>query len=111
VVIANAGIAGPHDALTGKFTTTPPSITELKDHLWSSSQSELNAALNVNVTGSYVTFLAFLTLLDAGNKHEDSVGKAGYNPSQFITTGSIAGLIRGNIVGHPYSASMYSIAI
>jgi NAD(P)-dependent dehydrogenase (short-subunit alcohol dehydrogenase family) len=104
-VIANAGIAGPWDAVNGKFTSTPPSLSELQAHLWSTSAANANEVSAVNVIAAYFTFLAFLPLLEAGNTHESSPGKSGYVPSQFITTSSIAGYSRANMVGYPYGAS------
>jgi NAD(P)-dependent dehydrogenase (short-subunit alcohol dehydrogenase family) len=103
-LIANAGIAGPADGIKA-FETAPPSIEELQAHLWSTTEGEANSVSNINITASHFTFLAFLKLLDAGNTHIDSIGKAGYVTSQFIATSSIAGFIRNNIVGYPYSAS------
>jgi NAD(P)-dependent dehydrogenase (short-subunit alcohol dehydrogenase family) len=59
----------------------------------------------LNFTGTLNTFASFLPLLDAGNKHPDSVGKEGYVQSQFITLGSIASFSREIVMDIPYAAS------
>jgi NAD(P)-dependent dehydrogenase (short-subunit alcohol dehydrogenase family) len=92
------------DAFTGNFTGTP-SLSDLQKHLWSTPQSEVDSTFALNVTGAYFTFLVFLPLLEKGNTHPDSISRAGYVSSQFITTGSIAGFSRANMVGYPYGAS------
>jgi NAD(P)-dependent dehydrogenase (short-subunit alcohol dehydrogenase family) len=103
-VIANSGMGGPPDAVNGGFSSAP-TLTQLREHLWSTDQSEANSVSQVNTIGSYFTFLAFLELLEAGNTHHSSRGKDGYIPSQFITNSSIAGLSRANMYGYPYAAS------
>lgn len=96
------------DAHTGNFTGTP-SILDLQKHLWSTPQLEVDSLFALNVSAAYFTFLAFLPLLAAGNTHPESVGSAGYLKSQFITTGSIAGFSRQNMVGFPYGASKSAV--
>ena len=103
-VIANAALAGPADAVTGGFSGTP-TLKQLQEHLWATPLDESNDVARFNVMGSYFTFLAFLNLLEAGNTHEASPGKSGYIPSQFITTSSVAGFSRNNMLGYPYGAS------
>ena len=61
--------------------------------------------MDVNVLGSFHTFLAFLNLLDAGNKHADSSGSKGWMQSQFITTSSHTGTCRSEDIGYEYHAS------
>lgn len=103
-VVANAGIAGPWDSIN-KSTSSPPTLSELQAHLWATSDIEANEVSAVNVIAAYFTFLAFLPLLEAGNTNESSPGKSGYIPSQFITTSSVAGYSRKNMVGFPYGVS------
>jgi NAD(P)-dependent dehydrogenase (short-subunit alcohol dehydrogenase family) len=101
-VIANSGAAGPTDALTAPSN---PSLADIQKHLWSTPHSSITEVFDLNITAAYFTFLAFLPLLEKGNTHPDSVSKAGYVKSQFITTGSIAGYCRNNLIGYPYGAS------
>ncbi|KAJ1042564.1 hypothetical protein NDA14_000341 [Ustilago hordei] len=75
-LICNAGIGGKFLRSYGQH---PPSVPnpksqaekdrefgEIVDELWSFSQSDCAAILNTNVTGNYLTALAFLPLLKAG---------------------------------------------
>jgi NAD(P)-dependent dehydrogenase (short-subunit alcohol dehydrogenase family) len=101
-VIANSGAAGPTDALTGPSN---PTLSDIQKHLWSTPHSSITSLFDLNITAAYFTFLAFLPLLEKGNTHPESVGNAGYVNSQFITTGSIAGFSRNNVIGYPYGAS------
>ena len=66
--------------------------------------------LNVNVLGSFNTFLAFLKLLDAGNHHPDSRGKKDFIQSQFIPICSLASFSRKENVSHMYMASKAALA-
>ncbi|KAI8949569.1 short chain dehydrogenase [Xylaria longipes] len=65
LVIANSGITGPvaryHPDL---------SISELRQRLFEDvSMDDFTQTMHINVTGAYFTMLAFLELLDAGNKN------------------------------------------
>lgn len=113
VLIANSGILGP---LSGYLFPTAgggggllgngddggiPSIEEIQTKLWGISMEEFTKPMHVNVTGVFYTFLAFLDLLDNGNKiHNGSRPK-----SQVIIMASIAGLSRVPGAGFAYSAS------
>ena len=64
LVIANSGILGP----TACFDPTK-SIRELRKAMFDEvTMSDFTQTFHVNVTGAYFTMLAFLDLLDAGNK-------------------------------------------
>ncbi|KAJ1022249.1 hypothetical protein NDA13_005163 [Ustilago tritici] len=75
-LICNAGIGGK---FLRSYGQDPPSVPnpksqaekdrefgEIVDELWSFSESDCAAILNTNVTGNYLTALAFLPLLKAG---------------------------------------------
>ncbi|SOV01747.1 related to NADPH-dependent beta- ketoacyl reductase [Ustilago sp. UG-2017a] len=76
ILICNAGIGGK---FLRSYGQDPPSVPnpksqaekdrefgEIVDELWSFSESDCAAILNTNVTGNYLTALAFLPLLKAG---------------------------------------------
>ena len=64
VVIANAGI----DGAKTKAVKPTMSISEIRQQLWVPSTDEFTEAFSVNTVGVYYTFVAFLELLDAGNR-------------------------------------------
>lgn len=102
-IIANSGVMGP-------VTSLPPrdpdaTINEIQQQLWNTSHVESLSPLDVNVLGSYYTFVAFLNLLDAGNKHPDSRGTKEVIHSQFISITSMAAFVHRENVGYPYMAS------
>lgn len=99
VLLANSGVIGPyHGALFANGNT--PSIQDLQDTLWSSSIDHFNSPWKVNVAGAFYASIAFLDLLDAGNKHGNV-----YQKSQVIVTSSIAAYSRSPAAGFAYSAS------
>ena len=70
LLVANAGIHGP-----GVAYNPATSVQELRRTLFDGAgtatvkaEQEFTEALHVNATGSFFTMLAFLELLDAGNK-------------------------------------------
>jgi len=102
-VIANSGVLGP-------MTFLPPrpadaTVADIQQQLWDTSFTESQTALNVNILGSFYTFVVFLKLLEAGNNQADSRGKKDFIQSQFITTTSLAAFSRQENVGYPYMAS------
>ena len=63
-------------------------IRELQEYLWNNSDpTSFTQVLNVNVTGVYFTTIAFLGLLEAGNKPGNSLEGV---TSQVISISSIA---------------------
>ena len=69
---------------------------------------EFTQTSHVNVTGVYFTMVAFLALLDQGNKSEKSptTQPGGVKvKSQFIVTTSVAGVSRKAMAGFAYPAS------
>lgn len=99
VLHANSGVVGPS---TSKLFANgnQPSIKELQEILWAPSMDDFNSAWNVNVTGSFYTAIAFLDLLDAGNKKGNV-----YQKSQIVVTTSIAAYSRSPAAGMAYTAS------
>lgn len=107
LLIANAGISGP--SLNGPngiriWGPDPSSLEDVQKHLWNSDQDSFNQAMAVNVGGVYYSIVAFLPLLDAGNKKGNVV-----QSSQVITTSSIAGFTRVPAAHYAYSASKAAV--
>ena len=103
VVIANSGSTGP--TLNGLPKDRTPSITEVYEYLWKPSMEEFNDAFTVNSSAMFYTLVAFLPLLDAGNKHPASPAISAGIKSQFIATASINGLSRKPGMGFAYTGS------
>lgn len=59
--------------------------------------------------GVFHTFVAFLSLLDAGNTHAASRGRRDFIQSQFVTVSSMAGLSRTEDVSHLYGAGKAAV--
>lgn len=102
-VIANSGITGPSMAALNKLKE--PSIDQIHEALWNVSQEDFTQTFAVNDTAMFFTCLAFLKLLDAGNKDDKSPIKGQGIKSQFIATSSIGGFSRNLLAGFAYSAS------
>lgn len=76
LLVCNAGIGGrflksygPQDA-AAKSRSNDEVFQETVDELWSFSEDDCNSILNTNVTGNYLTALAFLPLLKSGTSQE-----------------------------------------
>ncbi|KAI1781342.1 short chain dehydrogenase [Hypoxylon cercidicola] len=110
LLIANSGIYGP----TNMWNPTS-SIKELRKSLFEDvSMEDFTQAFHVNVTGTFFTALAFLELLDEGNKQAVKGGfgaptKPGSDApsiqSQVIITSSISGYSRQFISAPAYAGS------
>ncbi|KAI0812068.1 hypothetical protein GGR55DRAFT_611419 [Xylaria sp. FL0064] len=97
LVFANSGISGP--TLSG--LPKDADIATLQKHLDSWDTVAFDQTLSTNVTGVFNTVVAFLPLLDAGNKREGRPKQR----SQIIATGSIGAYNRIPLAGYAYSAS------
>ncbi|KAF2761143.1 NAD(P)-binding protein [Pseudovirgaria hyperparasitica] len=87
LLVANAGMLGP----CPRVDTSTVSIAEYAKVQLDIPMEVFTDVLHVNTTGSYYTALAFLELLDAGNKK----GNMGYQcPSQIVLTASIFSFMR-----------------
>lgn len=66
---------------------------------------DFNQTFMVNTTAVFYTFGAFMSLLDAGNKHAESPGKKLGIDSHFVVTSSIGSLSKRPGMGYAYAAS------
>jgi NAD(P)-dependent dehydrogenase (short-subunit alcohol dehydrogenase family) len=103
VVIANHGIMGP--TLDDLPNDPIPSLAELQAFLWKTSMSDFNETYNINTTSMFYTLLAFLPLLDQGNKCDKSPTIATGVKSQFVATASIGAFSRRPSAGYAYAGS------
>lgn len=108
LLIANSGIMGPlmKPPAAAADGSLPP-LSQVRDELFNIPMDEFNKVLNVNVTGSYYTVLAFLPLLEASNKRRPApeAGVVGAPTAQVIITSSIAGFARMVPFSFAYNAS------
>jgi NAD(P)-dependent dehydrogenase (short-subunit alcohol dehydrogenase family) len=121
LVIANSGVLGPYQSFGGDGGPLP-SIRALRARLFDDvSLDAFNEPLHVNVTGAYFTMLAFLELLDAGNRNAlkggfgkpAGAGEGGEVPlvqSQVIFTGSVGSYSRERASPPAYVASKSAVA-
>jgi NAD(P)-dependent dehydrogenase (short-subunit alcohol dehydrogenase family) len=110
LVIANAGVPGPLEGYNPDL-----SISELRKRMFDGvSMEDFNAAYHVNATGALFTMLAFLELLDAGNKKALQGGFGGpilgngsvpAIQSQVIFNASVSGFTRSRWTAPAYAAS------
>lgn len=103
LLIANSGYLG--DVTNMAPRSASQTVDELQKELWNQTSSDACKVVDTNIAGSYFTFLAFLSLLGAGNTHPDSLGKSGLLQSQFIATTSFGGLCRAEAPSMLYNAS------
>jgi diacylglycerol diphosphate phosphatase/phosphatidate phosphatase len=105
LIVANAGIMGPRP-LKSALNEPPPSISEYRAHALIMPMADFTQTYAVNATGVYYTTLAFLGLLDAGNKR----GNMGLERrSQVIATSSIAGYSGPNGTSFAYNSSKAAV--
>ncbi|RYP86135.1 hypothetical protein DL769_000813 [Monosporascus sp. CRB-8-3] len=115
LVVANSGVLGPDKSYNPAL-----SVTELRQTLFDEVPMEdFTQAFHVNVSGAYFTMLAFLELLDAGNKEALRGGfgapiEVGSDvpsiQSQVIFTSSISAYSRMRTSMPAYTASKAAIA-
>jgi len=100
LLVNNSGVFGPHTMDRPKNQ----SVKEFVDYFWNqASVEDFTRIFEVNVTGVLYTTLAFLELLDAGNK--EGRGLEGVS-SQVVTVSSIGGLRRDkNVASFAYQSS------
>ncbi|KAI6835256.1 hypothetical protein KC340_g5544 [Hortaea werneckii] len=104
LLYANAGVMGPKDRQNINAKSEKPSITEFQDALWQPELEEYTKALHVNCTSVHYTAIAFLDLLDAGNKKRNVP-----QDSQVLVTSSIAGFSRQLATSFAYSTSKAAV--
>lgn len=106
LLVANSGVGGTGVGYKPALTSLP----DLRAHLMSMPMENFTQTFHVNTTGAWFTMVAFLELLDAGNKHAVSsppgtngvfgapVKEGSKTPtiqSQVIFTTSLAAVSRG----------------
>ncbi|KAI0967390.1 hypothetical protein F4678DRAFT_446540 [Xylaria arbuscula] len=101
LVIANSGIGGP--TLGG--LPKDADLATFQNYLASWDADAFNQTLTTNVAGVFNTVVAFLSLLDAGNKREGRPKQR----SQIIATGSIGAYNRVPFAGYAYGASKAAV--
>lgn len=98
LLITNAGKSGPMlESLKPRHT-----IQDFVQLAWSSPMEDFTSVFELNCTSIYYSVIAFLELLDAGNK-VDNPYKGG--KSQVIATASTASFLRNPRAGYAYLAS------
>jgi NAD(P)-dependent dehydrogenase (short-subunit alcohol dehydrogenase family) len=105
LVVANAGIMGPRP-LKDTPDGPPPSVSEYRAHALRTPMEEFTKTYAVNTTAVYYTALAFLDLLDQGNK------RANMGPdwcSQILATSSIGGFSRLRGASFAYNSSKAAV--
>jgi len=105
VLIANSGISGPQIAVS------PGSgIEEFQRQCWESGVEEFTETFGTNVAGAWYSVIAFLGLLDEGNKRGDREGGLGVK-SQVVLTSSIGGFNRLVPGGYAYGQSKAALTL
>lgn len=116
LLVANSGISGAGVRYDGSL-----SISDLRTQLLGIPMEKFTETFHVNVTGAWFTMVAFLELLDAGNKHAVSGkagafgspvkegGKAPSVQSQVVFTSSLAGFSRAHWTGPDYGGSKAAV--
>lgn len=100
LLIANSGVLGPQSRNVKQLT----SIAEVQEAMWSVPYDEYVNVLEVNVTATYFSIIAFLDLLDRGNKKGNLEQK-----SQIVAISSIAGFNRQVPGGFAYGQSKAAV--
>jgi len=101
LLVCNSGIGGPAMSDIPKDA----SLAEFKSAVWEKwSMEDFGATYATNISAVFFTAVAFLELLDAGNKRPDKKAMEGVS-SQIVITGSIAAYIRVVVSGFAYVSS------
>jgi len=108
LLVCNSGITrGQHVNLPkpAPFPSKPEAaefktLSDVKNYLWQDDPEDWHKTFQLNVTGVYYTAVAFLELLDEGNKR-----KVVEQTSQIVTVSSIAAFNRAVTTSFSYSAS------
>lgn len=110
ILICNAGIGGKFLRSYGQDSPSAPKsqadkdseFNSIVDELWSFSESDCSSILETNVTGNYLTALAFLRLLKAGTTPD--------YPSQTILISSNAAWAKLPILNPIYNISKTAVS-
>lgn len=101
LLFANAGISGPNHA---KSIPDKPTAKEYQKAVFGSDPQEFTETLHVNTTAVFYTAVAFLDLLDEGNKKGNVP-----QDSQVIVTSSVASFSRFLASSFAYSTSKAAV--
>lgn len=116
LLVANSGVGGP--AIGYKSSL---SVSELRSHLLATSMEDFTQTFRVNVMGAWFTMVAFMNLLDAGNKNAISGQSGAFGSptqagskkpsvqSQVVFTSSLAAFSRGYWTSPAYGGSKAAI--
>lgn len=106
LLFANAGVSGPKhlQLLPRREDGSKPTVAEFQKALFEPSMEDFTDAVHVNNTAVFYTVLAFLNLLDAGNKKRNVP-----QDSQILVTSSIAGFSRQLASSFSYSTSKAAV--
>ncbi|KAI1841189.1 hypothetical protein JX265_013147 [Neoarthrinium moseri] len=105
LLFANAGVSGgDHTSLVTKEDGSPRSIQEVQENFFNIDVESFSKALHINNTAVFYTAVAFLDLLDAGNKKRNVP-----QDSQILVTGSVAGVSRHMASSFSYSTSKAAV--
>ncbi|KAL5318363.1 hypothetical protein ACEPPN_013423 [Leptodophora sp. 'Broadleaf-Isolate-01'] len=96
VLIANSGISGP----ILQSLPADASLSQLQDSPWTTGPNDFDKTFSMNTSAVWFSVVAFLGLLDEGNKRGNVVQK-----SQVVATSSIGGFNRVALAGYAYAAS------
>lgn len=101
LLFANAGVSGPRiNELYPQQGVKPTNVKDFQEAMWRPSMDEFSSAYHVNCTAVFYTTVAFMDLLDEGNKKNSLAQR-----SQVLVTSSIAGFSRFPASGFSYSTS------
>jgi len=101
LLFANAGVSGP------KHTSDlpeKPSVKQFQEAVFEPSLEDFTTPLHVNCTAVFYTAIAFLDLLDQGNKKRNVP-----QDSQILVTSSVAGFSRYLASSFSYSTSKAAV--
>lgn len=109
LLLANAGVLGPnYMAISPRQENDsrgPLTLEEVQKALWESPVEDFAQVYKVNVAGAFYTTVAFLELLDKGNKRGNV-----RQTSQVVVTSSIAGFHRSwQMSGMAYTTSKAAV--
>ncbi|KAJ4346897.1 uncharacterized protein N0V89_010830 [Didymosphaeria variabile] len=101
LLFANAGVSGPNHA---KDVPDKPTAKDFQKAVFASDPQDFTQTLHVNTTAVFYTTIAFLDLLDEGNKKGNVP-----QDSQVIVTSSVAGFSRFLASSFAYSTSKAAV--
>ncbi len=102
LLIANSGIMGPVFPDLAKKSYT---VEQMQETMWRTPMEEFTETFAVNVTGVLYTSIAFLKLLDAGNKKQNVTQR-----SQILITSSMGAFFRSmEVPGAAYVTSKAAV--